>query len=123
MKQKFFGDYTDEGDYGTGMRIYNGYLYFTTAGEVYRMKLTDGDLVPKSKVELIMKDDYKNDPHGFEHIAKPIAFDNDGHLYVPFGAPGVVCQELGQNPRRSRAATMPRVGGTMEESGNSTRTN
>jgi len=93
-----FGDYTDEGDYGTGMRIYNGYLYFATAGEVYRMKLTDGDLVPKSKVELIMKDDYKNDPHGYEHIAKPIAFDNAGHLYVQFGAPGDVCQELDRIP-------------------------
>ena len=93
-----FGDYTDEGDYGTGMRINNGYLYFTTAGEVYRMKLTDGDLVPKSKVELIMKDDYKNDPHGYEHIAKPIAFDNAGHLYVQFGAPGDVCQELDRIP-------------------------
>ena len=72
--REVFGDYTDEGEYGTGMRIYNGYIYFTTAGELYRMKLTDGDLVPKSKVELIMKDDYKNDPHKYEHIAKPITF-------------------------------------------------
>src|SRR5215212_3540716 len=41
-----FGDYEDEGEYGTAMKIYNGYIYFSTAGEVYRMKLTDGDLVP-----------------------------------------------------------------------------
>jgi glucose/arabinose dehydrogenase len=86
-----FGDYDDQGDYGTGMRIYNGYLYFSTAGEVYRIKL-DGNLVPKGKVELIMKDDYKNDIHGYEHIAKPITFDDSGHLYVQFGAPGDVCQ-------------------------------
>ena len=103
--REVFGDYKDEGEYGTGMRIYNGYLYFATAGEVYRMKLTGDDLVPDSKVELIMKDDYKNDPHKYEHIAKPITFDNNGHLYVQFGAPGDVCQELdripgapGQNP-------------------------
>jgi glucose/arabinose dehydrogenase/mono/diheme cytochrome c family protein len=93
-----FGDYKDEGDYGTAMRIYNGYIYFSTAGEVYRMKLTNGDLVPKSNVELIVKDDYRNDPHGFEHIAKPIAFDNSGHLYVQYGAPGDVCQELDRIP-------------------------
>lgn len=93
-----FGDYKDEGHYGTAMRIHNGYLYFSTAGEVYRMKLTDGDLVPKSPVELIMKDDYRNDPHGFEHIAKPIAFDNNGHLYVQFGAPGDVCQTMDRIP-------------------------
>src|SRR5690606_36489346 len=35
-----FGDYPDQGNYGTGMRIYNGYVYFSTAGEVYRTKLT-----------------------------------------------------------------------------------
>jgi glucose/arabinose dehydrogenase len=104
-RKEVFGDYKDEGEYGTGMRIYNGYLYFATAGEVYRMKLTGNDLVPDSKVELIMKDDYKNDPHKYEHIAKPITFDNNGHLYVQFGAPGDVCQEMdripgapGQNP-------------------------
>ncbi len=96
--REVFGDYTDEGHYGTGMRIYNGYIYFTTAGEVYRIKLTDGDLVPKSKVEMIMKDDYKNDPHGYEHIAKPITFDDNGHIYVQFGAPGDVCQTLERQP-------------------------
>jgi glucose/arabinose dehydrogenase/mono/diheme cytochrome c family protein len=96
--REVFGDYSDEGHYGTGMRIYNGYIYFTTAGEVYRMKLTDGDLVPKSKVEMIMKDDYRNDPHGFEHIAKPITFDDNGHIYVQFGAPGDVCQTLERQP-------------------------
>ena len=97
-KREVFGDYDDEGEYGTGMRIYHGYLYFATAGEVYRMKLTGNDLVPKSKVELIMKDDYENDPHGYEHIAKPITFDNNGHLYVQFGAPGDVCQEKNRVP-------------------------
>lgn len=93
-----FGDYEDTGEYGTGMRVYNGYIYFSTAGEVYRQKLTPGELVPTGKVELIMKDDYRNDVHGAEHIAKPIAFDNDGHMYVQFGAPGDVCQELDRMP-------------------------
>jgi glucose/arabinose dehydrogenase len=95
---KVFGDYNDEGEYGTGMRIYNGYIYFATAGEVYRMKLTDDDLVPDSKVELVMKDDYRNDPHKYEHIAKPITFDNSGHMYVQFGAPGDVCQLMDRIP-------------------------
>ncbi len=97
-KREAFGDYDDKGEYGTGIRIYNGYLYFATAGEVYRMKLTGKDLVPKSKVELIVKDDYENDPHGYEHIAKPITFDNNGHLYVQFGAPGDMCQAENRVP-------------------------
>ena len=41
-----FGDYDDTGDYGTAMRIHDGYLYFTTAGEVYRQKIVPGQLVP-----------------------------------------------------------------------------
>ncbi len=93
-----FGDYTDEGSYGTAMRIYKGYLYFSTAGVVYRNKLTPGKLIPEGKSEAIVIDDYKNDPHGHEHIAKPITFDQEGHLYIPFGSPGDACQELKRVP-------------------------
>lgn len=102
----FWGDYEVEGGYGpTGMQIYQDYLYFSTAGAVYRNKLTPGSLVPTSEIELILTDDYKNDVHGFEHTAKPLAFDKEGHMYVPYGAPGDICQvgqrvpgQLGQNP-------------------------
>ncbi|MDQ6477124.1 c-type cytochrome [Dyadobacter sp. LHD-138] len=87
-----FGDYQDPGRYGTAMRIYNDYLYYSTAGVVFRNKLTPGKLIPESKTEVILTDDYKNKVHGSEHIAKPITFDNAGHMYVPFGAPGDVCQ-------------------------------
>jgi glucose/arabinose dehydrogenase len=95
---KHFGDYTDKGNYGTAMRIHNGYMYFSTAGEVYRVKHTPGQLIPDGKIEMIVKDDYKNDKHGYEHIAKPIALDEAGNLYVPFGAPGDVCQLLSRVP-------------------------
>jgi len=97
-EREIFGDYDDRGDYGTGMRIHNGYLYFSTAGEVYRIKLTPGKLVPENPVELILTDDYENDPHGYEHIAKPITFDDKGNMYVQYGAPGDVCQELERIP-------------------------
>src|SRR5687768_5055339 len=36
---QYFGAYEDVGDYGTAMRVYEGHIYFTTAGEVYRQKL------------------------------------------------------------------------------------
>ncbi|MEK6781166.1 MAG: c-type cytochrome [Bacteroidota bacterium] len=93
-----FGDYFDTGSYGTAMRIHNGYLYFSTAGEVYRIKLTPGKLIPKGKVDTILIDDYKHDKHGYEHIAKPIALDDKGNIYVPFGAPGDVCQVMNRIP-------------------------
>lgn len=94
----YFGNYEDVGNYGTGMRLYRGYMYFSTAGEVYRIKLEPGKLVLDAEPELIIKDDYKNDPHGYEHIAKPITFDNEGHIYLQYGAPGDVCQVLNRIP-------------------------
>ncbi|WP_138476643.1 PQQ-dependent sugar dehydrogenase [Dyadobacter bucti] len=93
-----FGNYTDPGSYGTAMRIHNDYIYYSTAGVVFRNKLTPGKLIPESEAEVILTDDYKNKVHGSEHIAKPLAFDNDGHMYVPFGAPGDVCQAQNRVP-------------------------
>jgi glucose/arabinose dehydrogenase/mono/diheme cytochrome c family protein len=95
---EYFGDYEDTGNYGTGIDIYNGYLYFSTAGEVYRYKMDPGALIPKGKPELILVDDYKNARFGYEHIAKPLAFDQKGNMYVPFGSPGDVCQEFNRRP-------------------------
>ena len=97
----FFGDYQVEGGYGpTSMRIYKDYLYFTTKGAVYRNKLTSGKLIPESKIELVLTDNYIS-----EHIGKSLAFDDDGHMYVGFGSNSNACQvmnripgSLGQNP-------------------------
>jgi len=94
----YFGDYPDHGNYGTGMRIYNGYLYFSTAGEVYRYRMDPKGLLPIGEPERILIDDYKNAKYGYEHIAKPIAFDHDGNMYVPFGSPGDICQEFNRRP-------------------------
>ena len=102
---KKFGLYTDPGSYGTAMSIYNGYLYFSSSTTVYRCKLIPGKLEPDSSLEVILTDDYFHDPHGFNHTAKAIAFDDKGNIYVPFGSPSDVCQVFdripespGQNP-------------------------
>jgi glucose/arabinose dehydrogenase len=102
---KKFGVYTDSMGYGTAMRIYNGYLYFSSTGDVFRCKLRQGELLPEKESELILHDDYRNDPHGFNHTAKPVTFDDRGNMYVPFGSPSDVCQQFdripespGQNP-------------------------
>ncbi len=82
--------------YSTGARIYNGYLYFSTELVVYRYKLNPETLVPEGEMETVMTDDH---PHGsHEHIGKPLAFDDKGHMYVPFGAPSNACQEPKRTP-------------------------
>ncbi len=95
---RYFGVYPGDGKYGTAMRIYQNYLYFTTAGEVYRIEMTPGQLVPEGEAELMLTDDYENAEHGYEHIAKPLAFDDKGNMYVPFGSPGDVCQVENRKP-------------------------
>ncbi len=91
-----FGGADKEMGYGTAVRVHNGYLYFTSELTVYRYKLTPGKLVPEGEMEVILKDDH---PHGMhEHIAKPIAFDNKGNMYVPFGAPSNCCQQTNRTP-------------------------
>lgn len=84
----YFGDYKVESGYGpTSMRIYNGHLYFNTKSAVYRQQLTPGKLIPESKTELVLTDNYVT-----EHIAKTLAFDDEGHMYVNFGSISDNCQ-------------------------------
>ncbi|MCM4150387.1 cytochrome C [Arenibacter sp. N53] len=83
--------------YSTAMRIYNGYLYFSSELVIYRYKLKPGTLIPEGEMEIVMTDDHEHGKH--EHIGKPIAFDNEGHMYVPFGAPSNACQNPKRTPR------------------------
>ena len=88
-----FGEYhmPQRGNYSTAARIYKGYLYYSSQLTVYRIKLDEKNLVPAGKPEIIVHDDH---PHGsHEHVAKPITFDQEGHIFVPFGAPNNACQK------------------------------
>lgn len=90
----YFGDYVEKNGYGpTSMRIYNDYLYYSTRGAIYRNKLTPDRLIPESKIELVLTDEYK-----IEHIAKALAFDDEGHMYVGFGSISNVCQSVNREP-------------------------
>lgn len=93
---KYFGDYEDGGALSNGMRINNGYLYYSTELAVYRNELTPGDLVPNSKMEVVLTDDHEHQRHW--HITKPMSFDNKGNMYIPFGAPSNACQDLINSP-------------------------
>ncbi|WP_420320465.1 PQQ-dependent sugar dehydrogenase [Flagellimonas sp.] len=93
-----FGSYrtSQKWSYATAMRIYNGYLYFSSELVVYRYKLKPGTLIPEGEMEIVFTDDH---PHGkHEHIGKPLAFDDEGHMYIPFGAPSNACQSPKRTP-------------------------
>jgi len=93
----YFGKYPYHGSYGTGMRIHNGYLYYSSQTTVYRQKLIPGEMLPDPEMEIIVDEDFE--PKSREHIGKPLAFDDDGYIYVPFGAPSNACQEPKRTPQ------------------------
>ena len=97
-----FGNVEADGSkwsYHTGIRIYNNYLYFSSELVVYRYPLPqNGALVPEGEPEVVFTDDHAHGKH--EHIGKPITFDDQGHIYIPFGAPTNACQ----NPKRTPGA-------------------
>jgi len=87
-----FGNYIDKGRSATGITIHNGYLYVSTKKYIYRNKLMRGELVPTSETEVVLTD--MNPKVGRNwHTTKPVAFDDKGNMYVPFGSPSDACQD------------------------------
>ena len=94
---KGYGDYT-----GTGIGIYNNYLYASSDSSIYRYPIETGmNTLDDKKRETIVT----GIPYRPQHEAKSIAFDGHGKLFVNVGAPSNACQtqdrvnaSLGQNP-------------------------
>ncbi len=92
-----FGVHNTRGGFETGIEIRDGYLYFSTNLYVFRYPLTPGELIPDTtRRDTILIDDHEHGSH--EHVAKPISFDDDGYMYIPYGAPSDVCQESNRTP-------------------------
>jgi glucose/arabinose dehydrogenase len=89
----YFGDYKDEGNSAVGVSIHNGFLYTSTVRQVLRNKLTPGKLIPESDTEVVLTDEDENVVENW-HTTKPVAFDNKGYMYVPFGSPSDACQDI-----------------------------
>ncbi|MCB0687515.1 MAG: PQQ-dependent sugar dehydrogenase [Saprospiraceae bacterium] len=93
---KYFGTYSNHGGLATGMTIHDDYLYFSSELVLYRQKLQADHLVPDTPLDTVLIDDH---PHGRHwHITKPVAFDDEGKMYVPFGSPSNACQDLSNSP-------------------------
>jgi glucose/arabinose dehydrogenase/mono/diheme cytochrome c family protein len=98
----YFGAYKDEGGLPAGMSIHDGYLYTSTVRYVIRNKLIPGQLLPDPKTDTLFIDEDSALMHHW-HSQKPLAFDNDGHMYIPFGAP----DDAGQDILTAGPAGMP----------------
>jgi glucose/arabinose dehydrogenase len=74
---------------GTGIDIYNDYLYTSSKREVYRYKINDASLLPDTTAELVISEL----PDQTSHAAKSFTFDDAGNIYVNVGAPSNACQQ------------------------------
>ncbi|HET9487883.1 MAG TPA: c-type cytochrome [Chryseosolibacter sp.] len=89
----YFGDYKDEGGSAVGVTIHNGFLYTSTVRRVLRNQLTPGKLVPDTETEVVLTDLDSNVVRNW-HTTKPLAFDNRGNMFVPFGSPSDACHDM-----------------------------
>lgn len=81
---RYFGDLA-----GTGIEVYQGYLYTSTDTSVQRYRFKDSELLPDLNAEKIVGGFAKES----QHAAKPFAFDKEGNMYVNIGAPSNACME------------------------------
>jgi len=81
---KYFGNFP-----GTGAAIHKGYLYRSSETAVYRYPLHEGRLLPEMNKDTILK----GLPEQTSHAAKPIDFDEQGHMYINVGAPSNACMK------------------------------
>ena len=75
---------------GTGMGLYQEYVYFSTPKDVYRAKLTPGQLLPTGSIEAVVS---FPDSTAQGHGSKPFTFDEAGNIYVTIGSHSNACQE------------------------------
>jgi len=75
---------------GTGMDIYDGFLYASSKSEVYRYKLAPGSLLPDTTAAELIVTGF---PDQNSHAAKSFTFDDNGNIYVNVGAPSNACME------------------------------
>ncbi len=81
---------------GTGINLFDGYLYLAPQDGIIRYPLPDGALRPSGPGERIVGG---LPGPGTGHSAKSAAIDPEGHIYVNIGTPSNSCQGSDRAPR------------------------
>lgn len=83
---------------GTGIRLQDGYLYYSDQTHVYRSALKEGDLLPEAKRDTVV-----TLVEGGGHMEKTFTFDKKGSIYVNLGSLSNDCEELLRSPHSEGA--------------------
>lgn len=89
-KEVRFGPTEKDGNAGgTGIQLYDGYLYAETNHDIVRYKLTPGQMAPEGKAEVIVTDL----PTTGDHPMHPFFIDTQGDLFVSLGSASNACEQ------------------------------
>lgn len=82
---------------GMGIAVRDDFLYFASDTDVYRYKLTNGQLVPNQPPEIIVR----NFPLQKLHGGKTFTIDSFNHIYINIGARTNACVSADQGEGRT----------------------
>jgi glucose/arabinose dehydrogenase/mono/diheme cytochrome c family protein len=95
-----FGETSESGSHGgTGIAVYNGYLYAEIDDHIARYRMSPGSIVPTGAEEVIVS----GLPLTGDHPMHPFAIDADGWMYVDVATATNACQ------RRNRMLESPGI--------------
>jgi glucose/arabinose dehydrogenase/mono/diheme cytochrome c family protein len=95
-----FGPTADDGNHGgTGVWVYDGYVYAETNDKIVRYKLPDNGIAPTGHAETIVS----GLPLTGDHPMHPMAIDRAGDLFVDLGSATNSCQS------QNRVAGVPGI--------------
>lgn len=86
---KRFGATSESGSHGgTGIALYNGYLYAESDSRIVRYRMSSASIVPTAQEEVVLT----GLPLTGDHPMHPFAIDADGWLYVDSASATNACQ-------------------------------
>ena len=74
---------------GTGIALYDGYLYAEESDRIVRYAMSRGSIVPKGPAQTVVY----GMPLTGDHPMHPFAIDADGWMYIDLGSPSNACQQ------------------------------
>lgn len=88
-------EYFADNSFGTEVKKYKGYLYFSSPTYIMRAALKAGEMMPDSKIDTIIT---FPDSTLQGHSSKSFTFDGKGNIYANIGSRTNACQETPRSP-------------------------
>ena len=92
--KRFGQSFADGGHGGTGIALYNGWLYAEINDRIVRYQLKDGEIAPTAAAETIVS----GMPLGGDHPMHPFTIDAKGNLFVDMGSATNSCEVKNRMP-------------------------